>query len=124
MGIYPILGPPTGDASRGLGTGAIHAFFPIWLQKDFGKRTTYDGGSYWINPGAGNRNYWFAGWVLQYQVTGALSLGGEIFHQTALSTVVPAIRCTRWEPSTRPASILVGTHDFNQTYHLVFSDAA
>jgi hypothetical protein len=32
---------PTGNADRGLGTGAVHAFFPIWLQKDFGKWSTW-----------------------------------------------------------------------------------
>ena len=67
IGFYPFLDFPTGNAARGLGTGETHAFFPIWLQKDFGKWTTYGGGGYWINPGAGNENYWYAGWVLQYQ---------------------------------------------------------
>ena len=59
------------------------AFIPIWLQKDFGDWTTYGGGGYWINPGPGNRNYWFAGWLLQRQVTKQLALGAEVFHQTA-----------------------------------------
>ena len=45
--------------------------------------TTYGGGGYWINPGASNKNYVFLGWLLQRQVTDALAIGGEVFHQTA-----------------------------------------
>jgi hypothetical protein len=44
-------------------------FLPVWLQKDFGKWTTYGGGGYWINPGAGNKNWWFSGILLQYSFT-------------------------------------------------------
>ena len=63
IGIFPMLEVPTGNAERNLGTGSTHAFLPLWLQKDFGKWTTYGGGGYWINPGPGNKNYWFVGWV-------------------------------------------------------------
>ena len=82
VAFYPFLDFPTGNADRGLGTGSTHLFLPIWLQKDFGKWSTYGGAGYWINPGPGNRNFWYAGWVLQYQLTEALALGGEIYHQT------------------------------------------
>ena len=40
------------------------------------------GGGYWVNPGAGNRNWWFSGILLQHQVSRALYLGGEIYHST------------------------------------------
>jgi hypothetical protein len=76
---YPFLDFPTGNTERGLGTGATHAFFPIWLQKDFGKWSTYGGGGYWVNPGVGNKNFWYAGWVVQYQLTDTLSLGARYF---------------------------------------------
>ena len=42
--VLSLLDFPTGNTDRGLGTGAIHAFFPIWLQKDFGKWSIYGGG--------------------------------------------------------------------------------
>jgi hypothetical protein len=83
LGIFPLLEVPTGSARRGLGAGYVQAFLPLWIQKDFGKWTTYGGGGYWINPGPGNRNYGFAGALLQRQVTDKLALGVEVFTQTA-----------------------------------------
>jgi hypothetical protein len=80
---FPLLEIPTGDGGRGLGAGHVSAFFPIWVQKSFGKWTTYGGGGYWINHGNGDRDFWFVGWLLQRQVTDKLTLGGEIFYQTA-----------------------------------------
>jgi hypothetical protein len=77
-----LLEAPTGDAARGLGTGRTHAFVPLWVQKDFGDWTTYGGGGYWINPGPGNKNFWFAGWVLERKITDKLTLGVALFHQT------------------------------------------
>jgi predicted CXXCH cytochrome family protein len=54
--------------------------------KDFGKWTTYGGGGYGFNPGPGNRDYWLVGWQLQRQITNKLTLGAELFHQTAFTT--------------------------------------
>jgi hypothetical protein len=83
IGIFPLVEIPTGDEDKGLGNGKTQYFFPLWLQKDFGKWTTYGGGGYWINPGSGNKNYWFSGILLQYSFTDIFYLGGELFHQTA-----------------------------------------
>ena len=83
VGVFPLVELPTGDAKRGLGAGYVQALLPVWVQKDFGEWTTYGGGGYWINPGPGNRNYWFAGWLLQRQVTKKLALGAEVFRQTS-----------------------------------------
>jgi len=85
IGTFPLLQVPTGDESRGLGAGHVRAFLPIWVQKGFGDWTAYGGGGYWINHGAGtdDQDYWFLGGVLQRKITEKLSLGGEIFHQTA-----------------------------------------
>ncbi|THD58234.1 hypothetical protein [Phenylobacterium sp.] len=111
VGIFPLLEVPTGDAHRGLGAGQVQAFFPIWLQKDFGKWTTYGGGGYWINPGPGNRDYWFTGWLLQRQVTDKLALGGEVFHTS--SSQVGRDGVTGFN--------LGGQYDFTEHYHLLFS---
>lgn len=81
--IYPAVDFPTGNSARNLGTGNTHAFLPLWLQKSFGEWTSFAGLGYWINPGAGNRDYWYFGWALQRPLTKTLSLGGELFHQTA-----------------------------------------
>ncbi len=83
VGIFPLAEIPTGERDKGLGNGKAQYFLPIWLQKDFGKWTAYGGGGYWINPGSGNKNYWFSGILLQYEFSEGLYLGGELFHQTA-----------------------------------------
>jgi hypothetical protein len=83
IGMFPLVEIPSGDQDKELGNGKAQYFFPIWLQKDSGKWTTYGGGGYWINPGSGNKNYWFSGILLQYSFSDAFYLGGEIFYQTA-----------------------------------------
>jgi len=83
MGFVPNFILPTGNAGRGLGNGGSQFFLPLWLEKRSGNFSTYGGGGYWINNGAGNRNYWFFGWQAQYQLSGHWILGGEIFHSTA-----------------------------------------
>lgn len=111
LGIFPLIELPTGKSSRNLGAGQVQVFLPVWLQKSFGKWTTYGGGGYWINPGAGNRNYWYTGWLLQRQVTEKLMLGGELFHQTANMT-------------GRGGSAgfnLGGQYDLTPHHHLLFS---
>lgn len=111
VGVFPLIEVPTGDAKRGLGAGYAQAFLPVWVQKDFGKWTTYGGGGYWINPGPGNRNYWFTGWLLQRQFTDKLALGAEVFHQT--STMVGRDGTTGFNVG--------GVYDFTKHYHLLFS---
>jgi hypothetical protein len=83
IGTFPLLEIPTGNEDRGLGNGEAQWFLPIWIQKDIGKWTTYGGGGYWINPGPGNKNYWFSGILLQYSFSESFYLGGEYFYQTA-----------------------------------------
>ena len=116
VGVFPLLEVPTGNASKGLGaTGEAREFLPIWLQKDFGEWTTYGGGGYWHNPGLGNKDNWFFGWLLQRKITDKLTLGGELFHQTA-ETIITT-------PSNKDSTgfNLGGTYDFNENYHLLFS---
>lgn len=85
VGIFPLVELPTGSNARGLGAGHTQVFLPVWLQKTFGSWTTYGGAGYWINPGAGNRNWWFTGWLLQKKLSEDFTLGAEIFHETAQS---------------------------------------
>lgn len=74
---FPLVLLPT-DSPRIDPDPKTRYFFNIWMQKGFDAWTSYGGGGYWINPGAGNRNFWFFGWLLQRQVTERLALGGEI----------------------------------------------
>lgn len=86
ISVVPEIDPPSGDARRGLGSGYAHAFFPLWAQRTEGDWTLYGGGGYWINPGPGLKNYWYAGAVLTRKMTeinDALSLGVEINHESA-----------------------------------------
>ena len=108
---FPLIEVPVGSARRGLGGGKFREYIPIWMQKDFGRWTTYGGGGYWINPGPGNRNYWFAGWLLQRQVTDRLALGAELFHQTA--DTLAGHDTTGFNAG--------GQYDFSDHYHLLFS---
>jgi len=108
---FPLIEVPTGDAKRGLGEDLTTEFIPIWLQKDFGRWTTYGGGGYWHNPGDGNKDYWFVGWLLQRQVTDNLALGGEIYHQTADTVGGKGMSGFN----------IGGVYDFNAHEHLLFS---
>jgi hypothetical protein len=111
VGVFPLIELPTGDAARDLGSGHTQVFFPLWLQKSSGPWTTYGGGGYWINPGAGNRNWWFVGWLVQRQLSSRLTLGAEIFHETA--NEVGGTSDTKFNVDT--------IFDFSPTYHLLLS---
>jgi hypothetical protein len=82
IGTFPLLEVPVGNADKGLGTGRLHGFIPIWLQKSAGPWMTYGGGGYWVNPGAGNRNFWYLGWLLQRRLSELATLGAELYYTT------------------------------------------
>lgn len=108
VAIFPQVFIPVGPASRGAPTTEL---VPIWMQKSFGAWTTFGGGGYTNNPGAGNRNFLIYGWALQRQVADKLALGGEVFGET---------------PDTvggrpRTAVGLAALYDFSDAWHLVGS---
>jgi hypothetical protein len=113
VGFFPLVELPTGSEQKGLGAGYTRVFLPVWVQKSFGDWTTYGGGGYWINKNKkrGTKDYWFAGWLLQKQVTEKLTLGGEIFHQT--KDEIGGRASTGFN--------LGGFYDFNDHNHLLFS---
>jgi hypothetical protein len=111
VGVFPLLEVPTGEEKNGLGTGHLQAFLPIWLQKSFGQWTTYGGGGYWVHPGAGNRDWWYAGALLQRQMTTNLAVGVEFYRETA--------QVVGGRPNT---SFNLGSiYDFSEHHHLMFS---
>ncbi len=81
--VFPQVNLPTGDPQKGLGSGQAQVLLPLWLQKSWGPWTSYGGGGYWINPGTGNRNWVFAGWEIQRDLSKTLTLGGEVFYHGA-----------------------------------------
>jgi hypothetical protein len=109
--IYPIAVLPTGNHNEGLGNGKTQLFLPIWLQKSWGDWTTFGGGGYWFHPGPDNRDYWYAGWVLQRKITASFAPGLEIQFQTPDSV---GAHCST-------ALNAGGTWDLSETYHLLFS---
>jgi hypothetical protein len=122
IGIFPIVelptgdgDLPTGDSDRGLGNSKTPVFLPVWLQKSWGAEnrqwTTYGGGGYWINPGPGNRDWTLIGWFLQRQIADNLTLGAEVFHETA--SEVGGEADTAFNAG--------GIFDLNETCHLLFS---
>jgi hypothetical protein len=81
IGTFPILEIPTIHNPE-FGNGQVQLFIPVWLQKSWGKLTSYGGAGYWINPGSGNRNWLFAGWEGQYDFSKVITLGGELYYHT------------------------------------------
>jgi len=111
VAVFPLVEIPTGNQHLGLSTGHTQVFLPMWLQKEFGAWTTYGGGGYWVNPGAGNKDSWFAGWALWRKVTEDFNLGVEIFHQTATAAGGKA-----------GTGFNVGaTYDLSENFHLLVS---
>lgn len=111
VGIFPLIEVPTGDRTRGLGSGHVPVFLPIWIQKSWGPWTTYGGGGYWSNPGDGARNYWLSGWLIQREVSKHLTVGGEIYHQTRVAVDDP----------DQFHFNLGGQYNFDEGHHLLFS---
>jgi hypothetical protein len=111
VGIFPLLEIPTGNSSRELGSGHLQIFLPIWLQKSCGHWTTYGGGGYWRNPGAGNRDWWLVGWEIQRELSPSLTLGAEIFHATPDSE----------DGESSTSFNIGGFYNFDEGHHLLFS---
>lgn len=111
VGIFPLVELPTGNANEGLGNGKAQYFFPVWLQKSWGKWTTYGGGGYWLNQGTGSRDWWYFGWLLQRQITDNFLLGGEIYQTTPDSIGAQA----------RTGFNVGAVYDFDEHHHLMGS---
>jgi Putative MetA-pathway of phenol degradation len=73
---------PSGSEARGLGSGQIGGFLPIWLSKEFNQWTVFGGGGYNINPGIDRLNWWFTGLGVTRELTPKWTVGVELFHTT------------------------------------------
>lgn len=83
IAIYPAVELPTGSATKGLGNGQAWYQFPIWLEKSWGKWTSYGGGGWTLNRAPGQRDYFYGGWLLQRSMSDQLFLGGEVYSQAS-----------------------------------------
>lgn len=110
IGTFPLIEIPTVKNGE-FSDGKTKIYLPVWLQKSWGKLTTYGGAGYWINPGAGNRNWIFTGWEIQYDFSKILTLGGEIYYHTADT------KKTRSEMGFNMGGLINPTEKF----HIIFS---
>jgi hypothetical protein len=109
IGVFPLVEQPSGNASKGLGNGEYQFYLPLWIQKSFGKLTTYGGGGYWIIPNA--HNYAFLGWLAQYQFLKPASLGCEFYY----------IGANQNNNVTELRFNIGSTIDLTEKHHLLFS---
>jgi len=78
LAIYPQLLLPTGNHARDLGAGRPAFWLPLIFQKSWGKWTLYGNSGYWWQTAAETRNYFFAGAVLEREISDRLTLGVEL----------------------------------------------
>ena len=111
VGLFPLVEIPTGDADKGLGAGYTQVYLPVWIQKSWGPWATYGGYGWWRNPGLGNRNWTYAGWLLQRDLGEHLTLGIEAFHNSAMTL------------DTQPSNGFNagGQVNLSEKHHLLFS---
>jgi hypothetical protein len=79
LGTYPQLLLPTGDRARGLGEGRPAFVLPLVAQKSWDKWTLYGNVGFWWQTAAEERNYFYAGAVLEREINERLTLGAELF---------------------------------------------
>jgi len=107
----PVIDLPAGDSRRNLGTGHTHAFLPLSIGHSFGAWDSFAQIGYAVNPGAGNRDWWFVGGGLVRDLGAGVSLGGELFHTSASQTA----------GKSNTAFNLGGTYDLSGGQHILFS---
>ena len=84
VSFYPAVVLPTSSVSPAMGSDSLpKVFLPLWAQKTNGSWTYFGGGGVWHNPGLGNRDYSFTGIAATHQISSGVSIGGELYHQTA-----------------------------------------
>ncbi len=83
VGVFPQIELPSGNSRRRLGNGQLWARLPVWVQKSRGPWTTYGGVGYQVNRAPGMQDSFFAGWLVQREITKRLIVGTEVFHQNA-----------------------------------------
>lgn len=86
IGTFPIVEMPTINNSN-FNNGKAQVYLPVWLQKSWDKLTTYGGVGYWINPGTGNKNWFFAGWEAQYDFSKYFTFGSEFYYHSSETNI-------------------------------------
>ena len=79
LGVYPQVLVPTGNHARGLGEGRAAFVLPFLAQKNWEKWTVYGNVGYWWKGAHETRNYFYAGAVLEREISEQFELGVELF---------------------------------------------
>jgi hypothetical protein len=111
IGVFPLLELPSGNAQAGLGNGRLWAKLPVWIQKSWGKWTSYGGGGYVLNDAPGMRNHPFGGWQVQREINEKLTVGAEWFGSGADALGSSNSQITNFG----------GFYNFNQNFSLLFT---
>jgi hypothetical protein len=109
-GTFPIFEVPT-VKNTNFSNNKLQVYLPLWLQKSWERLTTYGGGGYWINPGSGNKNWIFAGWEVQYDISRHFTSGCELYFKS---------------PATNNTKSFVGFNiggfvNFSEKIHFIYS---
>jgi len=81
VSVFPRVFLPS--LSAHVGDKQASFLLPFWAERDFGDWSTFGGGGCALNNGADAKNYCQVGWALTRKVLPTLTLGAEIYHQTA-----------------------------------------
>jgi Putative MetA-pathway of phenol degradation len=107
VAVFPRVFLPSGATN----VGVQHASYllPVWMQKDWGPWSAFGGGGCEINRGGDSQDFCETGFVVTRQITPALQVGLEIFHQTSDT-----------KGGLPTTSLGAGFHyDVNDTFHLL-----
>jgi hypothetical protein len=83
VAVYPQISLPTGDSSRSLGAGEPAYLLPVLAQWSWGHWTWFGNAAYVIPKAPGSRDYGYWGSAVSYECSERLSLGGEVFGNSA-----------------------------------------
>jgi hypothetical protein len=86
VALFPLAELATGNSARGLGNGRTWYELPLWAQKTLGSWTLDGGGGVALNSASGQRNYGYAGLLVQRDVGKLLTLGAELFQEGAATS--------------------------------------
>jgi hypothetical protein len=107
VSVFPRVFLPS-DFNYG-GERHVSFFLPVWVEKDWGKWSTFGGGGCEIDNSGGSQDFCQMGWVLAREVFSGLQLGAEFVHQTANT-----------KGGTATTSIgACAVYDLNAHYHLM-----
>ncbi|MBN9532105.1 MAG: transporter [Alphaproteobacteria bacterium] len=109
VSVFPRLFLPS--LSSRIGDRHFSILLPVWIGRDLGKWSTFGGGGCAWNESRESQNYCLAGWALTREIAPHLTVGAELYHQTAADRGGKAATGVGFG----------ATYDLNEHYHLMAS---